>query len=125
MENVKITKVKAIEFVLENFGTGVEIPTEVKEKLEGMIEQISKKNSCGRKLTPTQVANEEFKGIILEYLGTVEKATVSGMLKGIAEFSGLSNQRVSAIVRQLKEANLVVRTEEKGKAYFSLVTEEE
>lgn len=120
-----MTKVKAIEFVLENFGTGVEIPIEVKEKLEGMIEQISKKNSAGRKLTTTQVANEEFKGIILEYLGIVEKATVSGMLKGIAEFSELSNQRVSAIVRQLKEANLVVRTEEKGKAYFSLATEEE
>jgi len=32
----------------------------------------------------------------------------------------LSSQRVSAIVRQLKESGKVVRTEEKRKAYFSL-----
>ena len=30
-----------------------------------------------------------------------------------------SNQKTSALVRQLKEAHLVVRTEEKGKAYFT------
>ena len=30
-----------------------------------------------------------------------------------------SNQKVSALVRQLKMDNLVIRTEEKGKAYFT------
>jgi DNA-binding transcriptional regulator GbsR (MarR family) len=31
-----------------------------------------------------------------------------------------SNQKASALIRQLKEANLVVRSEVKGKAYFTL-----
>ena len=35
------------------------------------------------------------------------------------ELADLSNQRVSALVRQLKEEGFVERTEEKRKAYFS------
>ena len=45
------------------------------------------------------------------------KYTVTDIQKAV----GLeSNQKASALVRQLKESDLVVRTEEKGKAYFSL-----
>ena len=46
-------------------------------------------------------------------------------MKGVVELADLSNQRVSALVRQLKEDGLVLREEEKRKAYFSKkVTEE-
>ena len=30
-----------------------------------------------------------------------------------------SNQKASALIRQLKESDLVIRKEEKGKAYFT------
>ena len=42
------------------------------------------------------------------------------MMKEIEACKDLSNQRVSALVRQLKQDGIVVRKEEKGKAYFSL-----
>ena len=44
-------------------------------------------------------------------------------MKGCAEIAGLSNQRVSALVRQLKDEGKVTREEIKRKAYFSLTLE--
>jgi DNA-binding transcriptional regulator GbsR (MarR family) len=46
--------------------------------------------------------------------GTRYTITELGKLVGVE-----SNQKVSALVRQLKMDNLVVRSEEKGKAYFT------
>ena len=46
--------------------------------------------------------------------------TITEMVKEFPFSGELSNQRVSAIVTQLKKADVVVRTEEKGKAYFKL-----
>jgi hypothetical protein len=42
------------------------------------------------------------------------------MLKMFPCCAELTNQKVSALVRQLIADNVVVRTEDKGKAYFSL-----
>lgn len=117
----KMTNVKAIEFVLAN----AELPTEVKEKLEKMKTQFVKKNGTERKPTVNQMRNPGLKTAILDYLATVEKATITDMMKNVVELADLSNQRVSAIVRQLKDSGEVVRTEEKRKAYFSLATSEE
>lgn len=53
--------------------------------------------------------------------------TVGAGRISIIKLADLSNQRVSALVRQLKDDGLVERTEEKRKAYFSkkVVTENE
>jgi predicted transcriptional regulator len=45
--------------------------------------------------------------------------TVTEIQKSVAECADLSNQRVSALLRQLKDEGAVVRTEDKRKAYFS------
>jgi DNA-binding transcriptional regulator GbsR (MarR family) len=50
-----------------------------------------------------------------------QKYTITDLMKSVPELADLSNQRVSALVRQLKDADLVVRTEEKRKAYFEKV----
>lgn len=112
----KMTNVKAIEYVLAN----ATLPTDVKEKLEKMKAQFVKKNSADRKPTANQVENAEFKVAILDYLATVESATISDLMKSVPALAELSNQRVSAIVRQLKDSGEVVREEIKRKAYFSL-----
>lgn len=117
----KMTNVKAINYVLEN----AELPTEVAEKLEKMKEQFVKKNSKERKPTATQTENIGFKSDILEYLATVDSATITDLMKNVPALAELSNQRVSAIVRQLKESGEVVREEIKRKAYFSLPSEDE
>ena len=115
----KMTNKKALTFVLESF----ELPADVKEKLEKMLVQVEKKNSAKTegKLTPTQIANEGIKTEILDFLATADrKLTISEMLKEIPACAELTNQRVSALVRQLVTEGKVVRTEEKRKAYFSI-----
>ena len=113
----KMTNSKALAFVLAN----CEIPADVKEKLENIKASIDKKNSAERKPTATQTENVGFKSAIVDYLATCDKAqTIGDIMKGCAEVSELTNQRVSAIVRQLKDDGIVVREEIKRKAYFSL-----
>ena len=81
------------------------------------IELLERKNSPStHKETATQKANADLKSKILDVMdeGTRYTITELGKLIGIE-----SNQKVSALVRQLKMDNLVIRTEEKGKAYFT------
>ena len=47
--------------------------------------------------------------------------TIGDLMKAIPEIADLTNQRVSAIVRQLKDDGLVTREEVKRKAYFTKV----
>ena len=76
----------------------------------------AKKNAT-RGQTATQKENEVIKTKILE---TMEKG-VSYTVTEIMKMVGLeSNQKASALVRQLKDEDLVVRSEVKGKAYFTL-----
>ena len=118
----KMTYVKALEIAMKF----VEDNKEVYEKLEALKESISKKNSAERKPTATQKANEGYKEAILSFMEVGKKYTISELMKSVVEIADLSNQRVSALVRQLKESGLVERTEEKRKAYFSkVVTENE
>lgn len=93
-----------------------------KEFIRHEMELLEKKNaSKSEKLTPAQEANEKLKTAIVDYLAESEKPmTISQMLKDIPECNGLSNQKVSALVRQLYLATVVVRREEKGVAYFSI-----
>jgi ABC-type Na+ transport system ATPase subunit NatA len=112
----KMTNKKALNYVLANY----EVPTEVKEKIEGMIAQLDKKSGAERKPTATQKENVAYADAIVTYLKDTGKSlTISDIIKEVAEVSELTNQRVSAIVRQLKDAGTLLRTEEKRKAYFS------
>ena len=76
------------------------------------IELLERKNSSkSNKPTATQIANEQTKENILAFLSDNGKATVTTIMKAV----GLeSNQKCSALVRQLKESGLVERTVEKG-----------
>jgi predicted transcriptional regulator len=47
--------------------------------------------------------------------------TVTEIIKSIPACADMTNQRVSALLRQLVEAGLVKRTEDKRKAYFQVV----
>ena len=105
-------------------------PTEVgnKELVEfakGRIEALEKK-AAAKKPTKAQAENEGIKELILANL-TDEGVTVSDLMKKDKAFSELelSNQRVSALLRQLIEAGKVVKTVDKKKSYFSLVVEDE
>lgn len=114
----KMTQKNAIAYVIAN----CEVPQDVMEKLVSMKAQLEKKASKSgeRKPTKTQVANEGFKQVILSNMEKDRLYTITEITKEMPFGEELSTQRVSAIVRQLKESGAVVRTEEKRKAYFSL-----
>ena len=115
----KITKREKFE-MLANIADVKANPMLV-EFIEHELELLAKKNSSEKKPTAVQVANEGIKSVILETLANNgSKMTISEMQKANAELAELSNQRLSALVRQLKDDEKVVRTEEKRKAYFSL-----
>lgn len=84
------------------------------------IELLSKKNAAEKKPTAVQVANEGIKAEIVEAMTAGTLYTVTDIQKSVPACAELSNQRVSALLRQLVEAGQVVRTEDKRKAYFSL-----
>lgn len=119
----KMTYVKALEIAM-NCGE-IKTNAEVFEKLEALKASISKKNSAERKPTATQKANEGYKEAILSFMEHGQKYTISDLMKEVAELADLTNQRVSALVRQLKDDDLVLRTEEKRKAYFEKVEVDE
>ena len=95
---------------------------EEREFLEHEAELLAKKNANGSKtLTPTQKANEDTKSAITDFLAESDKGlTITDMIKTIPACAELSNQKVSALVRQLCDALVLVRYEEKGKAYFKI-----
>lgn len=119
MAEKKITKRESfteIKGLLEELG---------KERLvkvmEHELELLAKKNSAEKKPTAVQIVNEGVKLVILETLANSEKMmTISEMQKVNEELGELSNQRVSALIRQLIADGKVERVEDKRKAYFKL-----
>lgn len=80
--------------------------------------ELHAKKNASRKPTKAQAENE---GIKAEILANMESG-VSYTISSIQKMVGLeSNQKTSALVRQLKENGLVERSEIKGKAYFKKV----
>ena len=89
------------------------------EEIAFLVERkdMHSKKNASRKPTKAQAENEGIKTAILDFMVEGKAYTVTEIQKGV----GLeSNQKASALIRQLKEADLVVRKEEKGKAYFTL-----
>lgn len=78
------------------------------------------KKASSKKATKTQEANVGLKAIILEVLAEIGSGTVTEIMKANAELSTLSNQKVSALVRQLCDSAEVKRTVEKKVSIFSL-----
>lgn len=83
------------------------------------IELLDKKAS-NKKATKTQEANIGIKSTILAVLEGGKSMTVTEMQGASAELGKLSNQKVSALVRQLVEAGKVVKTIDKKVSRFSL-----
>ena len=110
----KLTKVEKFE-ILKDLVAGND---EMISFIDHEIELLSKKNGT-RKMTKAQLENEGLKTDIIDNMVQGKAYTITDLMKSIPSLADLSNQRVSALVRQLKEGNLVIRTEEKGKAYFT------
>ena len=98
-------------------------PDKIVEWLAYKIEQNDKKSDAPRKLTPAQEANLKTMEGILANMEVGKRYTIGDMLMTFDCFEPTTSpQRVSALLSKLgaKGTGQVVRTEEKGKAYFAL-----
>lgn len=85
------------------------------------IELLENKKTNVRKPSANQIANENFKQEIIKFLQEHnEKFTITEMIEKCEALNLLTNQRVSALVTQLVSENVLERTTEKRKAFFSL-----
>jgi hypothetical protein len=83
------------------------------------IELLSKK-SGSKKPTATQIANEGLKATILTVLEGSEGMTASEVLASSDEFAGLSNQKITALLRQLVLDGSVTKITDSKKTLFKL-----
>ncbi len=116
----KTTNKTALNYALENLPNA---PADVREKWQKMIEQIDKKNAAPRKLTEKQEANEVTKETIQNFL---REHADTGFLcadlgKQIPALEGMSPQKISALLHQLKIAGLIETYTEKRRTYFKAV----
>ena len=88
--------------------------------IEHELELLAKKNASDKKPTATQIANNGIKETILDTLADNKVMTITEMQKSNVDLADLSNQKISALVRQLIAEGLVKKEEIKRKAYFSL-----
>ena len=121
----KITKRESFKMIIEVLENNDR--ADLVDVMNHEIELLDKKKASG-KMTKTQTENVGIKEIILQALATAnEPITITDLLKNNVELydaTAGSNQKVSALMTQLKKENKVVRTTNGKKALFSIAEEE-
>ena len=92
--------------------------------LENELALIEKK-AANKKSTKAQEENKGIKSVILDTLASIGSGTITDIQNANSDLAEFSNQKVSALVRQLVETGEVVKTTDKKKSIFSLATVDE
>ena len=115
-ENKKLTKkdyFKELKGIVAEIGR-----TDLVDFIDHEVELLTKK---GSKSTPTktQIENELVKEKILATLVELNKfVTITELQDANVELANYSNQKISALLKQLVETEAVSRAVDKKKAYF-------
>lgn len=116
----RFTQLLALSQVKEN--------KELVDFINHELELLTNKNSGEKKPTAQQVANEATKKIIADLLTENHNRlfSISEMQKERAELGELTNQRISALLKQMVEATdpIVEKIVDKRKTYFKAVVGE-
>ena len=95
--------------------------TQLVEFINHELELLDRKSaSHSTAKTANQKANEEIKTNIVDALVQLGKSTISELQASSEEMAEYSNQKLSALLKQLVDSKQVVRTMEKKKAYFEV-----
>ena len=119
--SVKVTKLQVVERMLAT--ESIVANADFKAYLENEKALLEKKRD-NKKATKTQTENVAVKALILEVLAEKSGVTITEIQSAREELKTLSNQKISALVKQLKDNGKVVKTVEKGKSLFSLAESE-
>ena len=123
MAEKKITKKEIVTMMLAN---EVIAQNEMfKAYLENELELLKKKAE-NKKATKNQEANAEIKADILEVMVNMAPSTATEIMNAVkstdtVKYATLTNQRVSALLKQLIEDEKVVKTIDKKVSKFALV----
>ena len=116
MATTKMTKRDYFTAILTKYP----LTDDEKAFVEHELELLTKKNSADKKPTAQQVANDGIKTAIADGMTANRLYTVTELIKEIPECAELTNQRVSALLRQMIADGTVVKTVDKRKSYFQL-----
>lgn len=95
--------------------------TQLVEFINHELELLDKKSaSHSTAKTANQKANDEIKKSIVSALTEIGKSTISEIQKANDEMAQYSNQKLSALLKQMVDNGEVVRTIDKKKAYFEI-----
>ena len=86
------------------------------------IDLLDRKNTVDKKPTKTQQENEVIKTTVLSAMESNRLYSISEMLKEFPVCKGMSNQKLSSLVRQMVLDKQVERVEDKRKAFFRKVS---
>lgn len=101
MTNIKMTYVAALTYAIENL---TDAPAEVVEKLAALKAQTEKRNAADRKPTKAQTQNAELSVVVAEVLADAGRPlTITEIMQADERLAGLSNQKVTAVVRSMGE----------------------
>jgi uncharacterized protein YqeY len=109
----------------DNFNEIIKIATEIgrQDLVEFATKEIAlldKKKASGA-LNKNQIANEEIKKVIVDTLATFENGATIVEMQGANEDLGkLSNQKISALLKQLVDSGVITRTMVNKKATFKV-----
>ena len=120
--SVRMTKAQKFQMLADL--PAVKADPMLSEFIAHEMELLAKKNTADKKPTAQQEANAVIKQNVLTVLADGKKRTVSELLKMVPDLPDLpdtmTNQRMSALVRQMVDAGQVVRSEDKRKAFFAI-----
>ena len=120
MENKKMTKKETINLLIDVLMGNKEV-----EDVQMFIDfltherELLERKSSNSGQTKTQKENEILKEKIVETLKELNKfSTITEIQESNAELAELSNQKISALLKQLVDTNVIEKVIEKKKAYF-------
>ena len=120
MENKKMTKKETINLLIDVLMGNKEV-----EDVQMFIDfltherELLERKSSNSGQTKTQKENEILKEKIVETLKELNKfSTITEIQESNVELADLSNQKISALLKQLVDTNVIEKVIEKKKAYF-------
>lgn len=81
--------------------------------------ELLEKRSTSKTLTKVQVENESIKTEIVELLKNSDKPLTIHDMQDMNENLPASNQKMSALLTQLVNAKIIIRTQDKKKVFFA------
>ena len=120
MENKKMTKKEIINLLIDVLMGNKEVE-DVQIFIDFLIHEreLLERKSSNSGQTKTQKENEILKEKIVETLKELNKfSTITEIQESNTELVNLSNQKISALLKQLVDSNVIEKVIEKKKAYF-------